>query len=667
MMSGNLLTVLLLLIFSINGFSATGDTTKIKVHDRVDMTWYGNYDRWGVFPDGSKTYHKILMHYTMGCPSSGCSDWDYTTQIELLFNTGQLDSTISSIDTISTTPLIIDTSYSYFPVKIPYELARVITPYGGYMRQGSNGYNNNWKHVFTFDVTDFAHLLKDSVQLRAFYDGWSSGFSVTLDFDFIEGTPARNVFHVENLYKGSWAYNNSAAFETDHLPARTINVPANTSTSMIRIIPSGHGFDNNTSCAEFCPRSFFLKVNNANIASQSMWRDDCGKNPIFPQGGTWLYDRANWCPGSRTISYDYQANMLTPGQSNTIDLDIQSYTWAGTQAPSYIISAQLFHYGAPNFTVDAGIDQIISPSVYDDYKRMNPICDQAEILVKNYGSTTLTTMSIKYRIAGGSWLTHNWTGSLPFMESTSISLPFFQIALEQIALGQNLFEVEIATANGIVDNYAYNNKNSSTFMAAPIHQAKVEFIFRTNNKANETTWTLTDLNGNLLHKNPSFMQSNTVYKDTFNLDAGCYRLTVTDAAGNGLAWWANNDGSGYARLKIPGGSNIKNWADFGSVVEYEFIVTDSQTSVQAFESEDIINIFPNPAKEFCYIDLDFASPRNVNIELLDLTGRVVYNYNAGIISDKQISLNLNEFSKGIYLVKIISGEKVTTKKIIIDK
>ncbi|MBA3901295.1 MAG: hypothetical protein H0X62_13995, partial [Bacteroidetes bacterium] len=75
---------IIFLVFNITAYAAPGDTSKVKVHDKVDMTWYGNYDQWGEFPDGTKTYHKILMHYTMGCATAGCSDWDYTTQIEML-------------------------------------------------------------------------------------------------------------------------------------------------------------------------------------------------------------------------------------------------------------------------------------------------------------------------------------------------------------------------------------------------------------------------------------------------------------------------------------------------------------------------------------------------------------------------------------------------------
>jgi hypothetical protein len=48
------------------------------------MTWYGGYTKPVKFPDGNTTYHKILMVYTMGCATGGCSDWDYTTKIEVL-------------------------------------------------------------------------------------------------------------------------------------------------------------------------------------------------------------------------------------------------------------------------------------------------------------------------------------------------------------------------------------------------------------------------------------------------------------------------------------------------------------------------------------------------------------------------------------------------------
>ena len=90
-------------IFFITGFliflnSVFGiDTTTVRIHDQTDMTWYGNYDEWGVLPDGTNNYRKIYLHYTMGCATGGCSDWDYTTQIFIRHRTGELDSSLNEI------------------------------------------------------------------------------------------------------------------------------------------------------------------------------------------------------------------------------------------------------------------------------------------------------------------------------------------------------------------------------------------------------------------------------------------------------------------------------------------------------------------------------------------------------------------------------------------
>ena len=56
----------ILIIISLFCFSfsiAQEDTTFVQAHNYVDMDWYGNYDAWGVFPDGTTSYRKILMHY----------------------------------------------------------------------------------------------------------------------------------------------------------------------------------------------------------------------------------------------------------------------------------------------------------------------------------------------------------------------------------------------------------------------------------------------------------------------------------------------------------------------------------------------------------------------------------------------------------------------------
>ena len=105
------LFLILISLSFFNNLAKAGDTTIVRIHDHTDMTWYGNYDEWGVLPDSTKQYRKVYMHYTMGCPSSGCAPYDYTTKIEVRHRTGKLDSILENSPTFTINGSIIDSIY----------------------------------------------------------------------------------------------------------------------------------------------------------------------------------------------------------------------------------------------------------------------------------------------------------------------------------------------------------------------------------------------------------------------------------------------------------------------------------------------------------------------------------------------------------------------------
>ena len=239
-------------LFSLLCFSQE-DTIFVQAHNYVDLDWNGNYDAWAVFPDGSDSYRKILMHYDMRCSSSGCSGWDYTTKIIILKENG--------LDDDGNLMFINDQT-----------LANVVTPYGTYMQEGNSqgsGFTPDWVQRYTYDVTDFAHLLVDSVKMRAFYGGWSTGFNVTLNFEFIEGIPPRNVINVQNLWSGSNSYADIQNILNDTL----VFIPTEAKNSAMRVTISGHGQD-----GEFTPGvNYNLNLDNQNLYTQEIWRDDVVK------------------------------------------------------------------------------------------------------------------------------------------------------------------------------------------------------------------------------------------------------------------------------------------------------------------------------------------------------------------------------------------------------
>lgn len=648
-------------------YAASGDTTTVIVHDAVDMVWFGNYDQQGVFPDGNTTYRKVIMTYTLGCASGGCSDWDYTTQIWFRRPTGTLDSTVTNLDTISTNPLVVDTTWNVYEVIENMELGRVITPYGTYMDNGSNGFDNSWSHRYAFDVTDYVHLLKDTCDIRARYSGWSSGFSVSLRFDFIEGTPPRDVLSIQNLYKGSKGYTDFNTFESTYFTPKTVNAPTNAVGSRIFSTITGHGFDNNVNCAEFCPRQYTVNTNSNPLGNAMIWKDDCGENPIYPQGGTWIYNRAGWCPGSKGDIHEFEWSNFNAGATNTIDFDMQNYTWTGTQTPSYTVDAHVVFYGANNFTNDASLVDIIAPSKHEEHLRKNPFCGNPIVKVKNLGAAPITTLVIEYGLSGAGTCSYTWTGNLPFLEETDIELPTLQ--WQGIDINDPTFTATIISVNGVVDEFPQDNSLQSTYEVPDIYTLPFLLLsVQTNNYPNETSYALKDKDGNvILERLQGSMTANTAYKDTIYLSDGCYNLTVNDASGDGLGWWANAaQGSGHIRILNPAFTfiTIKNFGvDFGSSTSYNFvwnttdsiqsacsIITGQKVAVQPTELSH--QLYPNPNTGICTVEVGSPKAQDYTCRVYNIMGKLIHQQHIKNTTHSTLQLNLEDQPSGVYLFEV---------------
>ncbi|WP_081909564.1 peptide-N-glycosidase F-related protein [Aureispira sp. CCB-QB1] len=661
-------TLLLSMLYcSISSYAAPGDTTTVLVHNAVDMTWFGNYDQQGVFPDGSTTYRKVIMTYTLGCASGGCSDWDYTTQIWFRRPTGTLDSTVTNLDTVSTNPLVVDTTWNVYEVIENMELGRVITPYGTYMDNGSNGFNNSWSHRYTFDVTDYVHLLKDTCDIRAHYSGWSSGFSVTLRFDFIEGTPPRDILSIHNLYKGSKGYSTFNDFESTYFTPKTVNVPANATGARIFSTITGHGFDNNVNCAEFCPRQYTVKTNGAPLNSAMIWKDDCGSNPIYPQGGTWIYDRAGWCPGSKGDIHEFEWTNFNAGAANTIDFDMQSYTWSGNQAPSYTVNAHVVFYGNNNYTNDASLIDIIAPSKHEEHLRKNPFCGNPVVKVKNLGAAPITTLVIEYGLNGAGTCRYTWTGNLPFLEETNIELPTLQ--WQGANPNDPTFTATIVSVNGVADEFPQDNTLKSTYDVPDIHTLPFLLLsVQTNNYANETSYAVKDKDGNIIFERiQGSMAPNTVYKDSIFLSDGCYNLTVNDGGGDGLGWWANTaQGSGHVRILSPIFTfiTLKNFAiDFGNSIDYNFVWTSTdsiQSACSLITGKEVIPtltelthaLYPNPTTGVCTVEIGSPEAQDYTCRVYNMMGGLVHQQRVQNTTHSTLELNLEDQPSGVYLFEV---------------
>ncbi len=538
-----------------------------------------------------------------------------------------------------------------------WELGRFITPYGNGLDLG-NGF------TWVFDVSDFEPFLHDSVHLKA--GNWQE--LLDLKFLCIEGTPARKVNNIHRIYQGTYYYRDASI--EDKLSAKTVPLKSNSEYAKLRLVNTGHGMGGNQNCSEFCPRNNVIKVNGATAFNEFLWRETCDFNPLFPQGGTWIYSRANWCPGAEVSPYEYDLSSYLPDDSITVDYDMQSYLWNGQgSTPNYRIEGYLFEYETANFTNDASIEDIVAPNNVKRYARYNPMVDKPIIVIRNTGKAPLTSLDIEYRVGGrGAFQTYHWTGNLPFMAKQEVTLSPLQWWDFD---GQKHFTCRVKNPNGVADEYPHNNEMRTNIETVPEYPSTFVIWFKTNSQAYQSSYEITDRAGNVVHSKSVFI-NNSLYKDTVTLPAGYYRFRLKDSGGNGIRFWANmppygNETAGYLWIKKTNGSFIKNFqADFGREIAQSFTVGFYLGGEETFNPKNLISVYPNPSQERFNIALGLTQEQDVQLTVLDVNGREILNNSYREIKNQTISLNLGMLPKGIYVLRIKLKDEIITKKIILQ-
>ena len=536
-----------------------------------------------------------------------------------------------------------------------YELARYITPYGNNLSLG-----DGWTWVY--DLTDYAPLLRDSVHLSA--GNWQELLDVK--FKMIEGTPPRDVQDIRNIYTGTHGYADS----TQHnLPPVKVKISSETKNARLKMRITGHGFGGTDNCSEFCPRMNELKINGSHAYDHLVWRNDCGLNPLYPQGGTWLYDRAEWCPGAEVRTKDFELSQyLVPGDSLTIDYDLQpGYRWDGQGSwPYYAIESQLITYGTPNFQVDAALEEILSPNNGKFYNRYNPICGMPVIAIKNNGREELTNLRIEYGPIGGKTATYSWNGHLTFQDTAHVTLPPVDWTDWDGSDKHIVFRTSLP--NGKTDEYTFNDAMTAPFNVPPTYENELVFKMKTNHMAASVSWVLTDEAGTVLYQNGP-LENNTIYFDTLRLQKGCYRLSIRNAEGEGLSYWANmppygNGTSGYAQLRTMDGTLVKSFqGDFGREIAQGFTV-GMTLQVPETHPAGYFSIYPNPAPGNARLSVIMDRNRQIRVLIHDLFGNTLLRQEFDSHAINSLPLNTEYLKSGIYLVTVQTDQGALTLKLL---
>lgn len=574
-------------------FSQKAKIHTVVSHDRQTVTTdpsqgINPYSSWAVFPSEKTPIRKITMNVTLGTPDTlPTAHWDYLDHIYLVKQGGVNGK------------------------KLNYEIGRMLTPYGAFYTQG-------WSWKWQVDVSDFAPFLRDSVEIKYVHAGWEPvtvGWALTISFDILEGDPIMQFQGITPLWNKGYKYGDeNEKLEDNLLPINFVS-PEATEINRIRIQHTGHGMDRPNNCSEFCSRWRKIEFDGKEVDHRDMWKK-CGTNPLYPQAGTWLYDRAYWCPGD--LQDPDIIDVFAKGGNHNVSMTMQEYTATENIQAVENISAYMFHYGKPLKKHDVALEHISVPSDEQRFSRENPASFDPKFTIRNLGSENLKSVIVEYRTEGFAKKSFKWSGNLKFNETAEITIP------EQIDMkeGENKFTVLLKKPNGKKDGWNGDNQLSSNFVS-PM-KLPTDFIiqFKTNNSPADNEISIVGKNSELFHKiSPTESDSNKVFVDTISLAQGQYFIELIDTVGNGLEFWAQPQfGYGYLRILDMEGNLIHAFeSDCGSGEKLSFSATNDFVLDNSEINFDI-NVFPRRFfdDEFSiYYALNKSSKMRVEISVDD--------------------------------------------------
>ncbi|MCH4552961.1 peptide-N-glycosidase F-related protein [Aestuariibaculum lutulentum] len=581
------------------------------------------FTEWASFPSKSEAIRKVTMYLTLAYPEHmKIAHWDYMDRVKIICK----DENNNERE---------------------FEIGRMLTPYG-------SSFNEGWNYTWKTDVTDFAPFLRDSIQVAYVHSGYESpetGWDLTIGFKIDFGPAVADFVSVKEMWQGNFEYGNPENDIENSLKPITIKKQNDADFGRFRIQHTGHGMDRPSGCSEFCSRWRELTFDNKTIDKRDLWKE-CSDNPLYPQGGTWIYDRADWCPGD--LQLPDIIDMPLTKSSHVLDLNMMPFSANNINQPKEQITSYFFQYKTPNHTNDVEIEDIIAPNSDEAFNRENPKGFQPKIKIRNLGKAPLTSVTISYKTEGFEEKSSDWVGHLPFYKSTVITIPNHI----EYKSGLNHFTVTLTNPNGKKDEWTGDNTLTSEFDDIPTLPTNLVVDFLTNNNPGENHLTIVNENNTIVfEKAPNNLEPATQYYDTLNLAEGKYRLKLTDTVGDGLEFWYNRK-AGFGRLQLKDiNHNILHAFenDFGYEQNYTFRVSKSaKTDLNTLKYS--VTIYPRMTKDSLSIFTTANKACKLKVRLTK-DGVFIEEHDFDNTKDSKTDLDVSHLEEGRYVMEIYMDGK----------
>ena len=106
----------------------------------------------------------------------------------------------------------------------------------------------------------------------------------------------------------------------------------------------------------------------------------------------------------------------------------------------------------------------------------------------------------------------------------------------------------------------------------------------------------------------------------------------------------------------------ENWTLTSNIQMEDEIAVDITVGIPEIEKEPVFICFPNPSTGYLSLQLKDERKEAAIIHVLDLLGNLIYTSTVAA-GEKNVQLDLHEFSVGLYAIQIISGDKISRRMI----
>lgn len=291
-------------------------------------------------------------------------------------------------------------------------------------------------------------------------------------------------------------------------------------------------------------------------------------------------------------------------------------------------------------------------------------CDSSitpSILIRNNGSAMLTSLDIDHEVNGGGATTMNWTGSLSFLESEVVPLA----AYTYVPGAPNTLTVSSSNPNASPDDDPANDVQVMNFNSAPIAHPWIYYEIKTDDYGHEIKWILQDGSGSIIAADTSGNYGdNQLYYDSLYVPASdCYEFIIMDEFGDGICCQTD---SGYFKVADYTGQIFTIARDFGFQAVAPFYVdVVLSNGTEPITYHEPLFAYPNPYEDSFRIDYASTSGESVLIQMISLTGELVYeNTHQMFVGGNTIEILTQEIPAGIYLLNLHDGNKRISKRMI---